>query len=71
MINIVSISTNSISNTTKIVLEVFETKGTVERQIDKLIVTLTGRYDNINEELRNLIDAELKKNGFTYNPISG
>lgn len=71
MINIVSISTNSISNTTKIVLEVFETKGTVERQIDKLIITLTGRYDNINEELRNLVDSELKKNGFNYNPISG
>jgi hypothetical protein len=71
MINIVSISTNSISNTSKIVLEVFETKGSIEKQIDRLVITLPGRYDSVTEELRTLIDAELVKNGFTYNPISG
>ena len=71
MINIVSISTNSISNTTKIVLEIFETKGTIERQIDKVVITIPGKYDSVTEELRNIIDQELQKNGLNYNPTFG
>lgn len=71
MINIISISTNSISNTTKIGIEVYETRGTVEKMVDKLTVTLPGKYGSINDELRTLVDQELTKNGFIYNPTVG
>ena len=71
MINILDISTNSISNTTKVGIEVYETKGTVEKMVDKLTITLPGKYLTVNDELRTLIDQELNKNGFIYNPTVG
>lgn len=71
MINITSISTSSISNTTRVCVEVYQTKGTVEKMVDKLTITLSGKYNSINDELRTLIDQELTKNGFIYNPTVG
>jgi len=71
MINIISISTNSISNTTRVGVEIYQTIGTVEKLLDKLTVTLPGRYGSIDDELRTLVDQELIKNGFIYNPTVG
>jgi hypothetical protein len=71
MINIVSISTSSLSNTTKVTVEIYETKGTVEKFIDRLIVTVEGKHSNPSDELRELVDKELEKNGFKYNPTIG
>lgn len=71
MINITNLSVNFAENVTKVTLEVYETKGSVERLRDKLVVNLTGRYQNINDDLYSLVNEELVKNGFNYNQTVG
>ena len=71
MINIESISTNSFSNTTKVVVEIYEYRGTIEKLKDKLVVNIPGKYETINDEFRSKLDEELTKNGFIYNPTTG
>lgn len=71
MIVIQSLSTDSISNTTKVVVEIYEYRGTIERLADRLVINLKGKFESITDELRVLIDEELTKNGFNHNPITG
>jgi hypothetical protein len=59
-INIVSISSNYLDNSTKVVLETYEMVGTIERLKEKLILTLPGKFDN-PEDLNDAIDNELTK----------
>jgi hypothetical protein len=61
-INIISISSDYNDNSTKVVLETYEMVGTIERLKEKLILTLTGKFDN-PEDLNDAIDNELTKNG--------
>jgi hypothetical protein len=49
-------------------VEVLEMMGTIQRLKDKLIITLPGRYNNIDEDLMEKIDEELNKNGYNHNP---
>lgn len=67
-INVTGIIVNNFENLTKVTVEVLEMIGTMQRLKDKLIVTLPGRYNNIDEELMQKIDEELFKNGYTHNP---
>lgn len=67
-INVTGIIVNNFENLTKVTVEVLEMMGTMQRLKDKLIVTLPGRYNNIDEELMQKIDEELFKNGYTHNP---
>jgi len=71
MINITNLSVNFADNVTKVTLEIYETKGSVERLRDKLVVNLVGRYQSINDELYSIINEELVKNGFNYNQTVG
>jgi hypothetical protein len=71
MIIIKSISTDSLSNTTKVLVEIYEYRGTIEKLVDTLVINLKGKYESITDELRTLVDEELIKNGFTYNPTNG
>lgn len=67
-INVTGIVVNNFENITKVTVEVLEMMGTIQRLKDKLIVTLPGRYNNIDEELMEKIDEELSKNGYIHNP---
>lgn len=67
-INVTGIVVNNFENITKVTVEVLEMMGTIQRLKDKLIVTLPGRYNNIDEELMEKIDEELNKNGYIHNP---
>ena len=67
-INVTGIVVNNFENITKVTVEVLEMMGTIQRLKDKLILTLPGRYNNIDEELMEKIDEELNKNGYIHNP---
>lgn len=67
-INVTGIVVNNFENITKVTVEVLEMMGTIQRLKDKLIVTLPGRYNNIDEELMEKIDEELNRNGYVHNP---
>lgn len=67
-INVTGIVVNNFENITKVTVEVLEMMGTIQRLKDKLIVTLPGRYNNIDEELMEKIDEELIRNGYVHNP---
>ena len=47
-INVTGIVVNNFENITKVTVEVLEMLGTIQRLKDKLIVTLPGRYNNID-----------------------
>jgi len=67
-INVTGIVVNNFENITKVTVEVLEMMGTIQRLKDKLIITLPGRYNNIDEDLMEKIDEELTKNGYNHNP---
>jgi hypothetical protein len=67
-INVTGIVVNNFENITKVTVEVLEMMGTIQRLKDKLIITLPGRYNNIDEDLMEKIDEELNKNGYNHNP---
>jgi hypothetical protein len=67
-INVTGIVVNNFENLTKVTIDVLEMMGTMQRLKDKLILTLPGRYNNIDEELMQKIDEELTKNGYNHNP---
>ena len=68
-INIISISSDYNDNSTKVVLETYEMVGTIEKLKEKLILTLTGKFDN-PEDLNYAIDNELNKNGFYHYKVT-
>lgn len=67
-INVTGIVVNNFENLTKVTVEVLEQLGTMQRLKDRLTITLSGRYNNIDEELMEKIDEELIRNGYTHNP---
>jgi hypothetical protein len=68
-INIISISSDYNDNSTKVVLETYEMVGTIEKLKEKLILTLTGKFDN-PEDLNDAIDNELNKNGLYHYKVT-
>jgi hypothetical protein len=68
-INIVSVSSDYNDNSTKVVLETYEMFGTIERFKEKLILTLSGKFDN-PEDLNDAIDNELNKNGLYHYKVT-
>lgn len=71
MINIMGLMINHAENFTKVTVEVTEMIGTMQRIKDRLIVTLPGKHQSIDEELIQLVDAELNRNGYEHNPTVG
>ena len=67
-INVTGLVVNNFENLTKVTVEVLEMMGSIQRLKDKLIITLPGRYNNIDEELMEKIDEELNRNGYVHNP---
>jgi hypothetical protein len=68
-IHVTNISVNYLDESTKVTLEVYNMQGTVEKLKDKLILTLSGKFNSINDELMNAIEKELIKNGIDYTPL--
>lgn len=68
-INVTNISVNYLENFTKVTLEIYTMQGTIEKLKDKLILTLPGKYDSINETLMEAVEEELTKNQFNYTPL--
>jgi hypothetical protein len=65
-INITGLSVNYYEDVTKVTVEVYEMIGTIERLKDKLIITLPGKYQNIDEHLVEMVEKELTKNNLNY-----
>lgn len=68
MINVTGLSVNFYENVTKVTVEVYDMIGSLERLKDKLIITLPGQYQNIDEDLITKIEEQLNTNGYTHNP---
>lgn len=68
MINVTGLSVNFYENVTKVTVEVYDMIGSLERLKDKLIITLPGQYQNIDEELISKIEEQLNTNGYAHNP---
>ena len=64
------LSVDNYTNVTKVTVEVREMMGTLERLKDTLTLTLTGRHPAVNDNLMELILAELQKNNYSYLPQS-
>jgi hypothetical protein len=65
-INITGLSVNYYEDVTKVTVEVYEMIGTIERLKDKLIITLPGKYQNIDDHLVEMVEKELTKNNLNY-----
>lgn len=65
-LNVTNLSVNYYDDVTKVTVEIFEMLGTIERLKDKLILTLPGRIQSIDDELIQKIDEELEKNNYNY-----
>lgn len=65
-LNVTNLSVNYYEDVTKVTVEIFEMVGTIERLKDKLILTLPGRIQSIDDELIQKIDEELEKNNYNY-----
>lgn len=65
-LNITNLAVNYYEDVTKVTVEVHEMLGTIERLKDKLILTLPGRIQNIDDELMQKVDEELEKNNYNY-----
>jgi hypothetical protein len=68
-LQVTNLSVNYLEDFTKITLEVYTMQGTVEKLKDKLILTLPGKYNSINDTLMEEVEKELVKNGFNYTPL--
>lgn len=67
-IQVTNVSLNYLEDSTKVTLEIYGMKGTVEKLKDKLILTLPGKYNAINDVLMDAVEKELIKNGIDYTP---
>jgi len=65
-LNITNLSVNYYEDVTKVTVEIYEMIGTIERLKDKLILTLPGRIQGIDDDLVQKIDEELEKNNYNY-----
>jgi hypothetical protein len=43
-------------------------RGSIERLTDKLLITLQGKYQQVDDVLLDIIGKEMIKNGFEYAP---
>lgn len=68
-LQVTNISVNYLEDFTKITLEIYTMQGTVEKLKDKLILTLPGKYNSIDNVLMEEVEKELVKNGFNYTPL--
>ena len=68
-IQVTNVSVNYLEDSTKVTLEIYSIKGTVEILKDKLILTLPGKYNSINDTLMGAVEKELVKNGIDYTPM--
>jgi len=67
-INVTNIAVNYLEDVTKVTLEIYGIKGTIEKLKDKLILSLPGKFNSINDELMDAVEKELIKNGIDYTP---
>lgn len=65
-LNVTNLSVNYYEDVTKVTVEIYEMMGTIEKFKDKLILTLAGRIQSIDDELLQKIDEELEKNNYNY-----
>jgi len=67
-INVTNIAVNYLEDVTKVTLEIYGIKGTIEKLKDKLILSLPGKFNSINDELMDAVEKELIKIGIDYTP---
>jgi hypothetical protein len=67
-INVTNVTVNYLEDVTKVTLEIYGMKGTIEKLKDKLILSLPGKFNSINDELMDAVEKELIKNGIDYTP---
>lgn len=65
-LNVTNLSVNYYEDITKVTVEIYEMMGTMEKFKDKLILTLPGRIQSIDDDLVQKIDEELEKNNYNY-----
>jgi hypothetical protein len=63
-LNITNVAVNYFEDVTKVTVEVYEMRGSIERLTDKLLITLQGKYQQIDDVLLDIIGKEMIKNGF-------
>lgn len=68
-IQVTNLSINYLEDVTKVTLEIYNMQGTVEKLKDKLILTLPGKYNSIDDILMDAVEKELIRNGFDYTPL--
>jgi len=67
-INVTNVTVNYLEDVTKVTLEIYGMRGTIEQLKDKLILSLPGKFNSINDELMDAVEKELIKNGIDYTP---
>jgi hypothetical protein len=67
-LNITNVAVNYFEDVTKVTVEVYEMRGSIERLTDKLLITLQGKYQQVDDVLLDIIGKEMIKNGFEYAP---
>lgn len=65
-LSVTNLAVNYYEDVTKVTVEIYEMMGTIEKFRDKLILTLPGRIQSIDDELLQKIDEELEKNNYNY-----
>lgn len=68
-IHVTNVSINYLEDSTKVTLEIYTMQGTVEKLKDKLILTLPGQYNSIDDTLMSAVEEELTRNGINYTPL--
>lgn len=68
-IQVTNVSVNYLDDSTKVTLEIYNMVGTIEKLKDKLILTLPGKYNSIDDVLMDAVEKELIKNGIDYTPL--
>jgi molybdopterin biosynthesis enzyme MoaB len=68
-IHVTNVSVNYLEDSTKVTLEIYTMQGTVEKLKDKLILTLPGQYNSIDDTLMGAVEEELTRNGINYTPL--
>jgi hypothetical protein len=64
MINIISLAVNHVEDNTVVTAEEYEEKNSVKRMKNKFIITLAGQHSSFDDNLVNLIETELRNNGY-------
>lgn len=64
ILRITNLNIGYLDDHTKVTVELYEQIGTIEKLKEKLIVSLPGKHEATGEHLNNIIEEELRKNGF-------